>query len=116
MYRNKNKLVVLLLHTTYAIISYLIYTLGLDMSYQHFKSRTSDVIYLAYVTIYKYNTYIVTGVYVLFLKCCINTTVKQTFHTVAIMSHDLTLCDNYATCFFRFYNVDTDYSNPIRSE
>jgi len=86
MYRNKNKLVVLILHTTYAIISYLIYTLGVDTSYQHFKSRTSDVIYLAYVTIYKYNTYIVTGVYVLFLKCCINTTVKQTFHTVAIMS------------------------------
>jgi len=35
---------------------------------------------------------------------------------VAIMSHDLTLCDNYATCFFMFYNVDADYSNPIRLE
>jgi len=77
---------VLLLHTCHAVLTYLIYTLGVDRSYEHFNSLTSDVIPLGYgclsIPIYP----AVTGVYVLFLKCCINTIVKHNSWGVAVMS------------------------------
>ena len=76
----------LLLHTCHVVLTYLIYTLGVDRSYKHFKSLTSDVICLRYVALSIPIYPAVTGVYVLFLKCCINTIVKHIFWGVALMS------------------------------
>ena len=86
----------LLLHTCHAVLTYLIYTLGVDMSYEHFKSLTIDVICLRYVTLFIPIYPAVIGVYVLFLKCCINTIVKHISWGVAVMSQSRIIISSVA--------------------
>jgi len=87
---------VLILHTCYALITYLIYTLGVDRSCGHFNSLTSDVISLGWGCLSIPDYPAVIGVYVLFLKCCINTIVKHNSWGVAVMSQSSIIINSVA--------------------
>jgi len=87
---------VLLLHTCHAVLTYIIYTLGVDRSYEHFKSLIIDVVPLGYGCLSIPDYPAVTGVYVLFLKCCINTIVKHNPWGVAVISQSSIIINSVA--------------------